>query len=44
MTLDQLENEILALPKESQTAILSRLLARLGEDAELIQTWQTHGL
>jgi hypothetical protein len=35
MTLDQLENEILALPKESQTALLARLLDRLGEDADI---------
>jgi hypothetical protein len=43
MTLDQLEQEVLALPKELQAALIARLLARLGNDAaidsEIVETW-----
>jgi Putative addiction module component len=35
MTIEQLENEVFALPKDSQTALIARLLARLGENAEI---------
>jgi hypothetical protein len=35
MSIEQLENEVFALPKESQTVLIARLLARLGESAEI---------
>jgi Putative addiction module component len=43
MTLEQLEAELLALPKESQAALLARLLGHLGQtneiDLEVANTW-----
>jgi uncharacterized protein (DUF1778 family) len=35
MTLENLEAEVLALPKDSQAALLSRLLQRLGQSIEI---------
>jgi hypothetical protein len=35
MTLENLEAEVLALPKDSQAALLSRLLERLGQSSEI---------
>lgn len=35
MTLEQLEAEVLALPKDSQVILLARLLERLGQDSEI---------
>ncbi|MGJ3247303.1 MAG: addiction module protein [Elainellaceae cyanobacterium] len=35
MTLEQLEAEVLALPKDSQVILLARLLERLGQDNEI---------
>jgi putative addiction module component (TIGR02574 family) len=35
MTLEQLEAEVLALPKDSQVILLARLLERLRQDSEL---------
>lgn len=37
MTLEQLEAEVLALPKDSQVILLARLLERLGQDSEIDQ-------
>jgi hypothetical protein len=37
MTLEQLEAEVLALPKNSQVILLARLLERLGQDNEIVQ-------
>ena len=37
MTIEQLEAEILALPKNSQVILLARLLERLGQDNEIDQ-------
>ena len=43
MTLEQLEAEVLALPKDSQVILLARLLERLGQesgiDQEIAATW-----
>ncbi|MCL1463603.1 addiction module protein [Argonema galeatum] len=43
MTLEQLEAEVLALPKDSQAALLARLLAYLGQtdeiDQEIASVW-----
>ena len=43
MTLEQIEAEVLALPKDSQSVLLTRLLERLGEgseiDREVAATW-----
>ncbi|MEA5569054.1 addiction module protein [Anabaena sp. UHCC 0399] len=43
MTLEQLEAEILALPKDSQMILLARLLERLGQesgiDQEIAASW-----
>lgn len=43
MTLEQLEAEVLALPKDSQVILLARLLERLGEDSgidqEIMASW-----
>lgn len=43
MTLEQLEAEILALPKNSQAAFLAGLLEYLGQtneiDLEVVNTW-----
>lgn len=35
MTLEQLEAEVLALPKDSQVILLARLLKRLGQESEI---------
>ena len=35
MTLENLEAEVLALPKDSQAALLSRLLEHLGQSSEI---------
>jgi len=35
MTIENLEAEVLALPKDSQAALLSRLLEHLGESGEI---------
>lgn len=37
MTLEQLEAEVLALPKDSQAALLARLLGHLGQTSEIDQ-------
>ncbi len=37
MTLEQIEAEVLALPKDSQVILLARLLERLGQDREIDQ-------
>lgn len=37
MTLEQLEAEVLALPKDSQVILLARLLERLAQDSEIDQ-------
>ncbi len=37
MTLEQLEAEVLALPKESQAELLARLLRHLGQTGEIDQ-------
>ncbi|MDZ8106562.1 MAG: addiction module protein [Nostoc sp. DedQUE12a] len=37
MTLENLEAEVLALPKDSQAALLARLLEHLGKSGELDQ-------
>jgi hypothetical protein len=37
MTLEQLEAEVLALPKDSQVILLARLLERLGQESEIDQ-------
>lgn len=37
MTLEQLEAEVLALPKDSQVILLARLLERLGQNSEIDQ-------
>lgn len=37
MTLEQLEAEVLALPKESQAELLARLLGHLGQTGEIDQ-------
>jgi hypothetical protein len=43
MTLEQLEAEVLALPKDAQVTLLARLLERLGQnseiDAAIAATW-----
>lgn len=43
MTLEQIEAEVLALPKEVQATLLARLLGHLGEteivDAEAAEAW-----
>lgn len=43
MTLEQLEAEVLALPKESQALLLARLVEHLGqtsvEEPEVAQLW-----
>jgi hypothetical protein len=43
MTLENLEAEVLALPKDSQAALLSRLLKHLGQsseiDPEVVSVW-----
>ena len=43
MTLDQIEAEVLALPKEAQAALIARLLEHLGEteivDSEVADIW-----
>ncbi len=43
MTLEQLEAEVLALPKDSQVILLARLLERLGQesgiDREIAASW-----
>ncbi|MBD2523689.1 addiction module protein [Nostoc sp. FACHB-133] len=43
MTLEQLEAEVLALPKDSQVILLARLLERLGQesgiDKEIAASW-----
>lgn len=35
MTLEQLEAEVLALPRDSQAALLARLLGHLGQTSEI---------
>ncbi|WP_375477501.1 hypothetical protein [uncultured Nostoc sp.] len=35
MTLENLEAEVLALPKDSQAALLARLLEHLGKSGEI---------
>lgn len=35
MTLEQIEAEVLALPKDAQLVILARLLEQLGQDNEM---------
>jgi hypothetical protein len=35
MTLEQLEAEVLALPKDAQVILLARLLERLGQESEI---------
>lgn len=37
MTLEQLEAQVLALPKDSQIILLARLLERLGQDKDIDQ-------
>ncbi|QLE57894.1 addiction module protein [Nostoc sp. TCL26-01] len=37
MTLEQLEAEVLALPKDSQVILLARLLERLGQESAINQ-------
>lgn len=37
MTLEQLEAEVLALPKDAQVILLARLLQRLGQNSEIDQ-------
>ncbi|MBW4646561.1 MAG: addiction module protein [Goleter apudmare HA4340-LM2] len=37
MTLEQLEAEVLALPKDAQVILLARLLERLGQ--EIVTSW-----
>jgi hypothetical protein len=37
MTLEQLEAEVLALPKEAQAELLARLLVHLGQTSEIDQ-------
>jgi Putative addiction module component len=37
MTLEQLEAQVLALPKDSQVILLTRLLERLGQISEIDQ-------
>ena len=37
MTLEQLEAEVLALPKDSQVILLARLLEHLGQSSEIDQ-------
>jgi len=37
MTLEQLEVQVLALPKDSQVILLARLLKRLGQISEIDQ-------
>jgi hypothetical protein len=37
MTLEQLEAEVLALPKDSQVILLARLLERLGQISDIDQ-------
>lgn len=37
MTLEQLEAQVLALPKDSQVILLARLLERLGQISEIDQ-------
>ncbi|NEP60680.1 MAG: addiction module component [Symploca sp. SIO2G7] len=37
MTLENLEAEVLALPKDSQVKLLARLLERLGQNDEIDQ-------
>lgn len=37
MTLEQLEAEVLALPRDSQVALLARLLGHLGQTGEIDQ-------
>ncbi|MBD2676991.1 MULTISPECIES: addiction module protein [Nostoc] len=37
MTLEQLEAEVLALPKDAQVILLARLLERLGQESEIDQ-------
>lgn len=43
MTIEQLEAEVLALPKDSQVILLARLLERLGQesgiDQEIAASW-----
>ncbi|HEY9853755.1 MAG TPA: addiction module protein [Leptolyngbyaceae cyanobacterium] len=43
MTLEQLEAQVLALPKDSQAALLAKLLAYLGQsdeiDREVASAW-----
>lgn len=43
MTLEQIEAEVLALPKEAQATLLARLLEHLGEteivDSEIADVW-----
>ena len=37
MTLEQLEAEVLALPKDSQVVLLARLLEQLGQNSKIDQ-------
>lgn len=37
MTLEQLEAEVLALPRDSQAALIARLLGHLGQTGEIDQ-------
>lgn len=42
MTLEQLEAEVLALPKDSQVILLARLLERLGQTNEIDRAIADH--
>jgi hypothetical protein len=42
MTLEQLEAEVLALPKDSQVILLARLLERLGQTNEIDRSIADH--
>ncbi len=37
MTIEQIEAEVLALPKDAQVLLLARLLERLGQDSKIDQ-------
>jgi putative addiction module component (TIGR02574 family) len=37
MTLENLESEVLSLPRDSQAALLSKLLEHLGQNADIDQ-------
>ncbi len=40
MPLDQLESEMLSRPAAERSRLLERLIASLGEDAEIRRAWQ----